>query len=308
MFPVSLQECQRGAGGPAAGHEDLRGLHGVVVLDHHVSKNSTFPVFYHSCPAFLQLPRAGTSLLLSRLGGMVVTRGVPSSLSGLVIAMVASLIFIVLLRFLAGIMVWVMIVMVILVLGYGEQEAGSLSLAFPRSLFPVSSWIWTLCILPHWLCLYRENQTNFVLFPPGIFHCYMEYAKLKGEAGSDVSLVDLGFQTDLRVYLHLRQTWLAFRKSLGLGWHPGQGGTAAFGALLSAGGSQEEFLALWGIPWGGPDAAPSPGSDHLVRAGAGDRPAAHLPAQEDPHRHRAHQGGQQVRLSPSPSLWGLIGV
>nr|XP_041567740.1 choline transporter-like protein 2 isoform X2 [Taeniopygia guttata] len=81
---------------------------------------------------------------------------------GLVIAMVASLIFIVLLRFLAGVMVWVMIVMVILVLGYG------------------------------------------------IFHCYMEYAKLKGEAGSDVSLADLGFQTDLRVYLHLRQTWLAF--------------------------------------------------------------------------------------------------
>ncbi|NWR59168.1 CTL2 protein, partial [Bucorvus abyssinicus] len=81
---------------------------------------------------------------------------------GLVIAMVASLIFIVLLRFLAGVMVWVMIVMVILVLGYG------------------------------------------------IFHCYLEYAKLKGEAGSDVSLTDLGFQTDLRVYLHLRQTWLAF--------------------------------------------------------------------------------------------------
>lgn len=42
----------------------------------------------------------------------------------------------------------------------------------------------------------------------------MEYAKLKGEAGSDVSLTDLGFQTDLRVYLHLRQTWLAFSESL----------------------------------------------------------------------------------------------
>ncbi|XP_021027933.1 choline transporter-like protein 2 isoform X1 [Mus caroli] len=81
---------------------------------------------------------------------------------GLVIAMVLSLLFIVLLRFLAGIMVWVMIVMVILVLGYG------------------------------------------------IFHCYMEYSRLRGEAGSDVSLVDLGFQTDLRVYLHLRQTWMAF--------------------------------------------------------------------------------------------------
>lgn len=81
---------------------------------------------------------------------------------GLVIAMLLSLLFIVLLRFLAGVMVWVMIVMVILVLGYG------------------------------------------------IFHCYMEYSRLRGEAGSDVSLVDLGFQTDLRVYLHLRQTWMAF--------------------------------------------------------------------------------------------------
>ncbi|XP_073175025.1 choline transporter-like protein 2 isoform X7 [Lepidochelys kempii] len=81
---------------------------------------------------------------------------------GLVIALVISFIFIVLLRFLAGIMIWVMIVLVILVLGYG------------------------------------------------IFHCYMEYARLKGEAGSDVSLKDLGFQTDLHVYLHLKQTWLAF--------------------------------------------------------------------------------------------------
>ncbi|KAM5238497.1 choline transporter-like protein 2 isoform 2-T2 [Ctenodactylus gundi] len=81
---------------------------------------------------------------------------------GLVIAMVLSLLFVVLLRFLAGIMVWVMIVMVVLVLGYG------------------------------------------------IFHCYMEYSRLRGEAGSDISLVDLGFQTDLRVYLHLRQTWMAF--------------------------------------------------------------------------------------------------
>ncbi|KAE8619858.1 hypothetical protein XENTR_v10010003 [Xenopus tropicalis] len=81
---------------------------------------------------------------------------------GLLIAMVISLIFVVLLRFLAGIMVWVMIVLVIAVMGYG------------------------------------------------IFHCYMEYARLKGEAGSDVTLKDIGFQTDIRVYLHLRQTWLAF--------------------------------------------------------------------------------------------------
>uniref|UniRef100_A0A8C5FK40 Choline transporter-like protein n=1 Tax=Gadus morhua TaxID=8049 RepID=A0A8C5FK40_GADMO len=92
----------------------------------------------------------------------VMTVLVPVSPSGLVIAMLTSLLFIVLLRFLAGIMVWVMIVMVILVIGYG------------------------------------------------IFHCYMEYAALKGAAGSNVTLQDLGFQTDITVYLQIRQTWLAF--------------------------------------------------------------------------------------------------
>lgn len=83
-------------------------------------------------------------------------------LLGLVIAMVVSLIFIVLLRFLAGIMVWVMIILVILVIGYG------------------------------------------------IFHCYMEFASLKGEPGADVTIRDLGLQTDFSIYLQIRQTWLAF--------------------------------------------------------------------------------------------------
>ncbi|KAJ8363433.1 hypothetical protein SKAU_G00122640 [Synaphobranchus kaupii] len=83
-------------------------------------------------------------------------------LLGLVIAMVVSLIFIVLLRYLAGIMVWVMIVLVILVIGYG------------------------------------------------IFHCFMEYARLKGEPGADVTINDLGLLTDFSVYLQIRQTWLAF--------------------------------------------------------------------------------------------------
>uniref|UniRef100_A0A4W6F7D3 Choline transporter-like protein n=1 Tax=Lates calcarifer TaxID=8187 RepID=A0A4W6F7D3_LATCA len=82
--------------------------------------------------------------------------------NALVIAMIVSLIFIVLLRFLAGVMVWVMIVLVILVIGYG------------------------------------------------IFHCYMEYASLKGEPGADVTIRDLGLQTDFSVYLQIRQTWLAF--------------------------------------------------------------------------------------------------
>uniref|UniRef100_A0A3B3YII8 Choline transporter-like protein n=1 Tax=Poecilia mexicana TaxID=48701 RepID=A0A3B3YII8_9TELE len=83
-------------------------------------------------------------------------------LLGLVIAMVVSLIFVVLLRFLAAVMVWVIIILVILVIGYG------------------------------------------------IFHCYMEYAALKGEPGADVTIRDLGLQTDFSVYLQIRQTWLAF--------------------------------------------------------------------------------------------------
>ncbi|KAM9784405.1 choline transporter-like protein 2 isoform X1 [Syngnathus typhle] len=83
-------------------------------------------------------------------------------LIGLVIATVLSLVFIVLLRFLAGIMVWVMVALVIIVIGYG------------------------------------------------IFHCYMEYDALKGRPGADVTLQDLGFQTDFTVYLQIRQTWLAF--------------------------------------------------------------------------------------------------
>ncbi|KAM9392175.1 choline transporter-like protein 2 isoform 2-T2 [Pholidichthys leucotaenia] len=83
-------------------------------------------------------------------------------LLGLGIAMILSLLFIILLRFLAAIMVWVMIALVILVIGYG------------------------------------------------IFHCYMEYAALKGQPGANVTLQELGFQTDFSVYLQISQTWLAF--------------------------------------------------------------------------------------------------
>ncbi|KAJ7992695.1 hypothetical protein DPEC_G00281350 [Dallia pectoralis] len=44
----------------------------------------------------------------------------------------------------------------------------------------------------------------------GIFHCTMMYVSLKSEPGSNVTLQDLGLQADFSVYLHIRQTWLAF--------------------------------------------------------------------------------------------------
>uniref|UniRef100_A0A8C1VII2 Choline transporter-like protein n=1 Tax=Cyprinus carpio TaxID=7962 RepID=A0A8C1VII2_CYPCA len=80
----------------------------------------------------------------------------------LLIAVVLSLIFIVLLRYLAGIMVWVMIVMVIAVVAYG------------------------------------------------IVHCSVKYVSLKDTPGANITLQQLGFQPDFSVYLHIRQTWLAF--------------------------------------------------------------------------------------------------
>uniref|UniRef100_A0A671QYJ4 Choline transporter-like protein n=1 Tax=Sinocyclocheilus anshuiensis TaxID=1608454 RepID=A0A671QYJ4_9TELE len=86
--------------------------------------------------------------------------------SGLVISMLVSLIFILLLRFTAGILFWMVIFGVIAAVGYG------------------------------------------------IWHCYWEYSSLKGKPDSDITISDIGFQTDFRVYLQLRQTWLIFMISL----------------------------------------------------------------------------------------------
>ena len=41
----------------------------------------------------------------------------------------------------------------------------------------------------------------------------MEYASLQGQPGADVTIGDLGLQTDFSVYLQIKQTWLAFSES-----------------------------------------------------------------------------------------------
>uniref|UniRef100_A0A4W5NB84 Choline transporter-like protein n=1 Tax=Hucho hucho TaxID=62062 RepID=A0A4W5NB84_9TELE len=86
---------------------------------------------------------------------------------GLVIALVVSLIFILLLRFTAGLLLWFTIIAVILVIAYG------------------------------------------------IWHCYLEFSLLRQQPGADVTIVDIGFQTDVMVYLQLSQTWLIFLIALG---------------------------------------------------------------------------------------------
>lgn len=60
------------------------------------------------------------------------------------------------------------------------------------------------------LCALQKHTFCVNCFLKGIWHCYWEYDHLKGIPGSDLTVYDIGFQTDFRVYLQLRQTWLAF--------------------------------------------------------------------------------------------------
>ncbi|KAM4624059.1 choline transporter-like protein 5-A [Polymixia lowei] len=89
-------------------------------------------------------------------------------LIGLLISLAVSLVFILLLRFTAGLLLWFTIIAVILLLAYG------------------------------------------------MWYCSMELSQVRQRPGSDVAIVDIGLQTDLQVYLHLRQTWIIFLVSLGV--------------------------------------------------------------------------------------------
>ncbi|XP_072560177.1 choline transporter-like protein 5-A isoform X1 [Paramormyrops kingsleyae] len=48
----------------------------------------------------------------------------------------------------------------------------------------------------------------------GIWHCYWEFVTLRVKPNSDVTISDIGFQTELHIYLQLSQTWLFFMISL----------------------------------------------------------------------------------------------
>ncbi|XP_022617458.1 choline transporter-like protein 5-A [Seriola dumerili] len=88
-------------------------------------------------------------------------------LIGLLIALAVSLVFILLLRFTAGLLLWTTIITVILLLAYG------------------------------------------------MWYCSMEWSQLRHRPGSDVAIVEVGLQTDLQVYLQLRQTWIILLVSMG---------------------------------------------------------------------------------------------
>ncbi|KAM8887945.1 LOW QUALITY PROTEIN: choline transporter-like protein 5-B [Synchiropus picturatus] len=114
--------------------------------------------------------RGIASLLNAKEVGMRIFEDYANSwvwiLIGLVITMVVSLLFILLLRFTAGVLLWLIIFGVITAVGFG------------------------------------------------IWHCYWEYSTLTGKPGANVTISDIGFQTDFSIYLRLSQTWLIFMISL----------------------------------------------------------------------------------------------
>ncbi|MGH0147833.1 UNVERIFIED_CONTAM: hypothetical protein FKN15_048053 [Acipenser sinensis] len=80
------------------------------------------------------------------------------------------------------------------------------------------SWYWILmsdhCVL---LLRYTAGVLLWVIIfgvigviGYGILHCCWEFSTLRGKPGADVTISDIGFQTDFRVYLQLSQTWLIF--------------------------------------------------------------------------------------------------
>lgn len=46
----------------------------------------------------------------------------------------------------------------------------------------------------------------------GIWHCHQEYSKLEGEPNSHLTIYDIGIQTDLSMYIQLKQSWFVFSK------------------------------------------------------------------------------------------------
>ncbi|KAL4601664.1 choline transporter-like protein 5 isoform X1 [Arapaima gigas] len=50
----------------------------------------------------------------------------------------------------------------------------------------------------------------------GIYHCYEEFITLKQKPSADMTISDIGFQTDFNVYLQLSQTWLLFSELVSL--------------------------------------------------------------------------------------------
>ncbi|EPQ11280.1 Choline transporter-like protein 5 [Myotis brandtii] len=89
-----------------------------------------------------------------------------------------------------------------------------------------TSWYWiliglTIAMLLSWLFLLLLRFIAGFLFwifvlgvlgiiGYGIWHCYQQYRNLQERPNSHLTIYDLGIQTDISMYLQLKQTWFAF--------------------------------------------------------------------------------------------------
>nr|KAF6508113.1 solute carrier family 44 member 5 [Rousettus aegyptiacus] len=89
-----------------------------------------------------------------------------------------------------------------------------------------TTWYWiliglTIAMLLSWIFLILLRFTAGFLFwvfilgvigiiGYGIWYCYWEYKNLQGHHTSYLTIYDIGIQSDMNIYLQLRQTWLTF--------------------------------------------------------------------------------------------------
>lgn len=159
-----------------------------------------------------------------------------SCCSGLVITMVVSLLFILLLRYTAGVLLWLIIFGVITVVGYGEYvpckvtHIASGNCILNTHVVDVATFVTSNILTDRAVdrSVVMENCSRFRFVLPccifsrlsyflsvslclsGIWHCYWEYRALTGKPGTNVTISDIGFHTDFSIYLQLSQTWLIF--------------------------------------------------------------------------------------------------
>uniref|UniRef100_A0A4W6BNI8 Choline transporter-like protein n=1 Tax=Lates calcarifer TaxID=8187 RepID=A0A4W6BNI8_LATCA len=128
------------------------------------------PILTHTFTFYKHVHVGITGLMDTKEMGMKIMEDYSKSwawiLIGLLISLAVSLVFILLLRFTAGLLLWTTIITVILLLAYG------------------------------------------------MWYCSVEWSQLKHRPGSEVAIVEVGLQTDLQVYLQLRQTWIILCKSM----------------------------------------------------------------------------------------------
>lgn len=113
--------------------------------------------------------------------------------------MLVSMLFLLLLRFTAPVMVWLLIIGLLAAGAYGKPAVSF----FPDFNTVPSMLSDSKCVKKLLLCSLWFR--GFCV--AGIWHCYWEYDQYRAQ-GAKIS--DVGFTTNVKIYLQVQETWLAF--------------------------------------------------------------------------------------------------